>query len=238
MTQREKQIAENIAKVRARIAHAAEKCGRSAKEITLVAVTKNFPAEDINIALAHGITHIGENRVQEMSEKYDAVAPARWNLIGHLQTNKVKYIIGKTELIQSVDSIKLLDEIERRSVAENVVTDVLLQVNTSGEETKSGVLPQNIWPLLAHVETLENVRVKGLMTIAPLYIKDVSNTLHFDNTRKLYLDIKSRKYNNISMDILSMGMSGDFEEAIACGSNMVRVGSLIFGKRQYKQEDL
>lgn len=238
MTQREQQIRENIKQVRERIAKAAQRCGRNPEEITLVAVTKNFPAEDVNIAIESGITSIGENRVQEMCEKYDSVKPVRWNLIGHLQTNKVKYIIGKTQLIQSVDSVKLLDEIEKRSAAAGIVTDVLLQVNTSGEDTKSGVLPQDIWPLLAHVETLKNVRVKGLMTIAPLYITDISNTLHFDNTRRLYLDIKSRKYNNICMEILSMGMSGDFEEAIACGSNMVRVGSLIFGKRQYKQEEI
>ncbi len=237
MTDRERQIKENIEMVRMRIAQAAARCGRSADEITLIAVTKNFSAEDINFALAHGITHIGENRVQEMTDKFDAVDETKWNLIGHLQTNKVKYIIGKTELIQSVDSIKLLDEIEKRSAAAGLVTNVLIQVNTSGEQTKSGVLPQEIWSLLAHVEELKNVKVKGLMTIAPLYIKDVSNSLHFDNTRKLYLDIKGRKYNNISMEILSMGMSGDFEEAIACGSNMVRVGSLIFGKREYKQEE-
>lgn len=233
MTQRQMEIKQNIESVRARIAAAALRAGRAPEEITLVAVTKNFPAEDICAALACGIEQVGENRVQELVEKYDAVSGADWNIIGHLQTNKVKYIIGKTKLIQSVDSVKLLDEIERRSAQAGVVTDVLLQVNTSGEQTKSGVLPQEIWPLLEHVETLKCVRVRGLMTIAPIYISDVSSTLHFDNTRALFLDIKSRKYNNICMEILSMGMSGDFEEAIACGSNMVRVGSLIFGKREY-----
>ena len=233
MTERKKQIEENLNTVREKIAAAARAAGRNPEEITLVAVTKNFPAEDVLAALECGVTAVGENRVQEMVEKYDAVPEAKWHIIGHLQTNKVKYIIGKTQLIQSVDSIKLLDEIERRSAAAGVITNVLLQVNTSGEETKSGASPEEIWNLIDHVETLKNVRVKGMMTIAPLYVKDVSNTLHFDNTRKLYLDIKSRKYNNISMEILSMGMSGDFEEAIACGSNMVRIGSSIFGKRQY-----
>lgn len=233
MTQREIQIAENIKIVRARIAEAARRSGRTPEEIQLVAVTKNFSAEDINAALRCGIEQIGENRVQELMDKYEGVSPTDWHIIGHLQTNKVKYIIGKTKLIQSVDSVKLLDEIEHRSAQAGLVSDVLLQVNTSGEETKSGVLPEEVWPLLEHVETLKWVRVRGLMTIAPIYIKDVSSTLHFDNTRALFLDIKSRKYNNIFMEILSMGMSGDFEEAIACGSNMVRVGSLIFGKREY-----
>ncbi len=233
MTQREIQIAENIDAVRKRIAYAAKRAGRDPQEIQLVAVTKNFPPEDINIALKCGVEQIGENRVQEFTAKFDAVDPTNWHIIGHLQTNKVKYIIGKTKLIQSVDSVKLLDEIEQRSAQAGVITDVLLQVNTSGEQTKSGVLPDEIWSLIEYVETLNCVRVRGLMTIAPIYITDVSSTLHFDNTRALFLDIKSRKYNNISMEILSMGMSGDFEEAIACGSNMVRVGSLIFGKREY-----
>ncbi len=233
MTERELQIYDNIKRVRENIAAAAMRAGRSAEEIALVAVTKNFPPEDIRIALKCGIACVGENRVQEMLDKYDAVPDANWHIIGHLQTNKVKYIVGKTKLIQSVDSIKLLDEIERRSAAAGVVTDVLLQVNTSGEETKSGAAPEEIYALAEHVQTLKNVFVRGMMTIAPIYIADVSNTLHFANTHKLYLDIKSRKYNNISMEILSMGMSSDYEEAIACGSNMVRVGSSIFGKRQY-----
>lgn len=233
MNDRELQIAENIKQVRERIAEAALRAGRNPEEITLVAVTKNFPAEDVCAALRCGVTCVGENRVQELVEKYDAAPEANWHIIGHLQTNKVKYIVGKTKLIQSVDSVKLLDEIELRSKNAGVISDVLLQVNTSGEESKFGVLPCELEPLLAHVESLSNVRVKGLMTIAPIHIADVSNTLHFSNTHELYLDIKQRKYNNICMEIMSMGMSGDFEEAIACGSNMVRVGSSIFGKRQY-----
>ncbi len=231
MNEREKQIAENVRVVRERIAEAAIRAGRAPEEITLVAVTKNFPAEDVAAALACGVKCVGENRVQELVEKYDAAPEASWHIIGHLQTNKVKYIIGKTDLIQSVDSVRLLDEIESRSESAGIVSDVLLQVNTSGEVSKFGVLPQELDALLEHAEGLKNVRVKGLMTIAPIHIPDVSSLLHFSNTHALYLDIKARKYNNIHMDIMSMGMSGDFEEAIACGSNMVRVGSLIFGKR-------
>jgi len=233
MTDRREEIENNIKQVRERIRQAAVTAGRDPKEISLVAVTKNFPAVDVQIALDCGVECVGENRVQEMTEKYLTLPDAPWHIIGHLQTNKVKYIIGKCALIQSVDSVKLLDEIEARSLNAGVCTDVLIQVNTSGEETKSGIAPESLDALLEHAETLKAVRVKGLMTIAPLYITDVSNTLHFSNTRKLFLDIAKRKYNNISMEILSMGMSGDFEEAIACGSTMVRIGSLIFGKRQY-----
>lgn len=231
MNERAKQIADNVRIVRERIAEAAIRAGRKPEEITLVAVTKNFPAEDVKAALACGVDCVGENRVQELMEKYDAAPEANWHIIGHLQSNKVKYIVGKTALVQSVDSVKLLDEIESRSASAGIVSDVLLQVNTSGEESKFGVLPQALDSLLERAERLKNVRVRGLMTIAPIHLPDVSNTLHFSNTHALYLDIKSRKYNNIHMEIMSMGMSGDFEEAIACGSNMVRVGSLIFGKR-------
>lgn len=233
MTQRRQEISDNIKAVRERIAQAAEKAGKRPEDITLVGVTKNFGVEDMQAALDSGIEIVGENRVQELLDKYDRVRPQQWHMIGHLQTNKVKYIVGKVSLIQSVDSVHLLEEIEHQAEKKNVIADILLQVNTSGEQTKFGASVDEIWGLIEKVQTLSHIRVRGLMTIAPLYVSGVSNRLHFCNTQKLYIDIKEKKYDNISMDYLSMGMSGDFCEAILCGSNMVRVGSAIFGKRNY-----
>ncbi len=233
MADRKHEISENIKRVKEKIANAALKSGRSEKDITLVCVTKNFGAEDIETALECGITDIGENRVQEMCGKYELVKPQKWHLIGHLQTNKVKYIIDKTDMIQSVDSVHLLEEIERQAEKHGVTAQILLQVNTSGEQTKFGTSPEELYELAHRASGMEHVKVRGLMTIAPLYVNNVSDRLHFCNTHKLYIDIAEKKYDNISMDYLSMGMSGDFEEAIMCGSNMVRVGSAIFGRRVY-----
>lgn len=233
MTNREYEISENIKRVKERIANAAYRSGRDEKEIKLVCVTKNFGSDDMNAAIRSGVTDIGENRVQEMCEKYDFVKGADWHLIGHLQTNKVKYIIDKASLIQSVDSVHLLEEIERQANKNGIVANILLQVNTSGEESKFGASPDELYSLCEKAAEMKNIKVHGIMTIAPLCVEGVSNRLHFDNTRKLYIDIKKKKYDNIDMKYLSMGMSGDFEEAIECGSNMVRIGSAIFGKRVY-----
>ena len=235
MTEREMSIAENLKRVRERIANAAQKAGRSPEEIKLICVTKNFGVEDMAAALACGVTAVGENRVQELCDKYDKVHPKEWHLIGHLQTNKVKYIIDKVDLIQSVDSLHVLEEIEKQAAKKGAVANILLQVNTSGEETKFGASVEDTYALAEAASGMAHIKVRGLMTIAPLYVKNMTTMLHFDNTRKLYIDIKQKKYDNISMDFLSMGMSGDFEEAIACGSNMVRIGSAIFGKRDYSQ---
>ncbi len=233
MMQPEQMIRDNIDRVRERIAKAAALSGRDGQDITLVCVTKNFPADAIKPALRYGADIFGENRVQELLGKYDSVHPCQWHLIGHLQTNKVKYIVDKVSLIQSVDSVRLLDEIESQSIKHGVVSNVLLQVNTSGEESKSGVSPDGIWGLLEKTASLTRVKVRGLMTIAPLYVSEVANRLHFVNTHRLYIDIKEKKYDNVSMESLSMGMSGDFESAIAEGSTMVRIGSAIFGNRIY-----
>lgn len=227
------QIASNLESVRERIAQAAQRSGRPAEDIQLVCVTKNFPAHIIRHALDGGTCAFGENRVQELLDKYDKVRPQQWHLIGHLQTNKVKYVIDKVALIQSVDSVHLLEEIERQAEKHGVVSNVLLQVNTSGEESKFGAKPEDLYRLCEKAAELNHVKVSGLMTIAPLCVSEVATRLHFANTRKLYLDIADRKYDNISMACLSMGMSADFEMAILEGSNMVRVGSAIFGKRIY-----
>ena len=226
-------LKDNLIKVKENIIKAAKAAGRDPSEITLVAVTKTHSAEVINEAIDLGITDIGENKVQEIMEKYDSVKPVRWHLIGHLQTNKVKYIIDKVCMIHSVDSIKLMDEIERQAIKHDVTMDILIEVNISGEETKFGIAPDELEGMLLHTGTLTHVKVCGLMTIAPKIDSNMSNKLHFDNIRKIYLDISKKKYDNVTMKYLSMGMSGDYEAAIECGSNMVRVGSALFGKRNY-----
>lgn len=225
----------NLKAVKEKIKAAAEKSGRRAEDITLIAVTKTHPPEVINKAIELGIGDIGENKVQEILEKYDSVKPVRWHLIGHLQTNKVKYIIDKVYMIHSVDSVKLMDEIERRAAQHDIVMKILIQVNISGEETKFGIAPDELEEMLLHAGELKHVKVCGLMTIAPKLDKNMSNRLHFDNIHKIYLDISKKKYDNVNMEYLSMGMSGDYEAAIEEGSDMVRIGSALFGERNYPE---
>ncbi len=226
-------IKSELNKVKEKIKAAANASGRSCEDITLIAVTKTHPVQVINEAIELGITDIGENKVQEILEKYDYVKHVRWHLIGHLQTNKVKYIIDKVHMIHSVDSIKLMDEIEKQAIKHNTKMKILIQVNISGEESKFGIAPQELEEMLLHAQKLSAVKVCGLMMIAPKIDNNMSNRLHFDNIRKIYIDISKKKYDNVSMEYLSMGMSSDYEEAIEFGSNMVRVGSAIFGKRNY-----
>lgn len=228
-------IAENIDTVREKIKKAALKVNRNPDDVLLIAVTKTHSADIINEAIECGITDIGENKVQEILEKYDSVKKGvRWHLIGHLQTNKVKYIIDKVSLIHSVDSIKLMDEIDRQAKKHDLIMDILIQVNISGEETKFGIEPSQLDEMFDHASQLSNIRVKGLMTIAPKTDRNMTNRLHFGNINKIYIDKKSNVYDNINMEFLSMGMSGDYEVAIEEGSNMVRVGSAIFGERTKK----
>lgn len=227
------ELKKRLEDVRERIKRAAESAGRNAEDITLVAVTKTHGPDVINEAIDLGVTDIGENKVQEIVRKYDAVKPVRWHLIGHLQTNKVKYIIDKVAMIHSVDSIHLMDEIERQAEKHNLTMDILIQVNISGEESKFGISPDEIDTFLEHASCLKYVKIKGLMTILPKNDNPMNNRLHFVNINKLYLDISGKKYDNVSMECLSMGMSGDFEQAIPEGANMVRIGSAIFGKRVY-----
>ncbi len=226
-------IAKNIESVNQRIADAAARSGRRVSDITLIGVSKTVDAARVQSAVDAGVINLGENRVQELTAKYDEVKGASWHLIGHLQTNKVKYIIGKTELIHSVDSIRLMDEIERCSAAKNVVTDFLLQINVSGEESKFGVAPSDAVRLAEYAANLKHCRLLGLMTVPPPVVNPSANKKFFDKLFEISVDIRAKNYDNISMGILSMGMSGDFEAAIECGSTMVRVGSAIFGKRDY-----
>ena len=225
-------IEENLNAVKARIAAAAAECGRNADEIKLIAVTKTYPIDLMNEAIRLGVTDIGENKPQEVRDKFEHVLPVRWHLIGHLQSNKVKYVIDRCSMIHSVDSIKLMDEIERLAALRNKDIDILIQVNISGEESKSGIEPQMLEEILLHAAELKHTHVKGLMTIAPkAEFGDVS--IHFKNMQELYNEIKVKNYTNVSMEELSMGMSGDFETAIKYGATMVRVGSAIFGARNY-----
>lgn len=228
-------IEQNLKNVEQRIAAAAKKSGRSREDIILVAVTKTHPADMMNEAIKAGVTDIGENKPQEVRDKYADVLPVRWHLIGHLQTNKVKYIIDKCCMIHSVDSIKLMDEIEKQAKQHDVSMDVLIQVNISGEETKSGITAEELDELLMHAGELERVKVRGLMTIAPKCERQEDAAVHFRNMKMLFDETAKKVYKNVSMEYLSMGMSGDFEAAIECGSNMVRVGSAIFGARDYSK---
>ena len=218
--------------VKSRISAAAKECGRAPEDIKLIAVTKTYPIEAMNEAIRLGVTDIGENKPQEIRDKFDNVSPVNWHLIGHLQTNKVKYIIDRCTLIHSVDSIKLMTEIDRQAQNHNRDIDILIQVNISGEESKSGIAPDELPSLLEYAKNLTNTHVKGLMTIAPKCdIDEVSR--HFSNMKELFDQTAKQSYRNVTMTELSMGMSGDFEAAIKHGATMVRIGSLIFGPRNY-----
>lgn len=227
-------IAENISDIKERIRRAAAKSGRKETDITLVAVTKTVEPERIIKAIEEGIVDLGENRVQELNEKYDNIRrECKWHLIGHLQTNKVKYIIDKVKLIHSVDSLELAHEIQKRAEKAGRVMDILVQVNVAGEETKSGIAPQETLDFIREIAVLGNIKVRGLMTIAPLAAKPEEVRYVFRDLRNKLIDIKKENNDNIDMTYLSMGMSNDFEVAIEEGSNIVRVGTAIFGKRQY-----
>ena len=217
------------------IARAAETVGKTAGDITFLAATKTVDAASINYAISLGLRYIGENRVQELLSKYEDydLEHASLQFIGHLQTNKVRQIVGKVDLIQSVDSVKLASEIARCSDKLGVCSDILVEVNIGREENKSGVMPEMLPELLGELREIPSIRVRGLMAIPPICENAQEICKFFDNMRDLFLDIKGKKIDNISMDVLSMGMSDDYEEAIRCGANMIRVGSALFGARSY-----
>ena len=228
-------IAENLEEVEKRISAAAKRSGRKREDITLVAVTKTHPAEMMNEAIKLGVTDIGENKPQEVRDKYDSVLPVKWHLIGHLQTNKVRQIVDKVDLIQSVDSLKLASEISKQSLKIGKKADILVEVNIGREENKSGVVPEQLDELLCQIADLEGISVKGLMSIPPICDNTHKISKYFDNMRNIFIDISSKKLDNISMTILSMGMSADYYEAILEGATMVRVGSSLFGARDYSK---
>ncbi len=231
------EILENVKKLRAHIAEAAEKSGRKAEDIVLVAATKMNDADRVRTAIDAGIDVAGENRVQELLDKYEkgAYEGVPLHFIGNLQTNKVKYLIGKVSLIQSVDSIKLAREIGRLATKAGIVQDILIEINIGGEESKGGIPPQDLDSFIEEVSQIEGIFVRGLMTIPPILGANNKNITYFEKMHQLFIDIGAKKYDNISMDFLSMGMSDDYYDAILCGANMVRVGTGIFGRRNYAQ---
>lgn len=227
-------IAENIQRVREQIAAAAAETGRQGAEITLVGASKMNDAAACREAIAAGIDALGENRVQEMTAKLaeNAYDGAPLHFIGHLQRNKVKQVVGKAVLIQSVGSFELLDEIEKVAAAKDLVQDILLEVNIGGEEAKSGFAPEETEKAAQAALSKPHIHVLGLMTIPPADAEREANLRYFKEVRALYVDINEKMFHN-SFKYLSMGMSGDFADAIRCGANMVRVGTAIFGARNY-----
>lgn len=228
-------ISENIKKIREDIARAAEASGRKSEDIVLVAATKMNDASRVREAIACGIDACGENRVQELIEKYEqgAYNGAPLHFIGTLQTNKVKYIVGKVALIQSVNSIKLAEEIAKHAKKQGIVQDILVEINVGDEESKSGADYADAYDLIEKMSHIEGIRVRGLMTIPPISSDTEQEKAFFLKMKQLFIDIGAKTYDNISMDFLSMGMSGDYMTAISCGANMVRIGTGIFGQRHY-----
>ena len=228
-------IKDNIAAVRERIDAAAKRAGRDPEEIKLIAVSKTMPVEMLKEAYEAGQRDFGENRVQELVPKMEELpADIRWHLIGQLQKSKVKYISGKTELIHSVDSIGLAQFIDKEAKKRGVVSDILLEVNIAGEESKSGFKPEEVLDAAEQINALDGVRIRGLMTVAPLVANAEDNRIYFRNLKHLYIDMQNKNMDNSMVDTLSMGMSGDFEVAVEEGATMVRVGTAIFGKRSYE----
>ena len=226
-------VAENLKTIRKRVDAACERAGRRPEEVTLIAVSKTKPLSMPQEAYGAGARDFGENKVQEILEKYPEMPEdARFHMIGHLQTNKVKQVVGKAVLIHSVDSLHLAEKIEQEAAKRDLTADILLEVNVAREESKFGLMMEEVIPLLEEVKNLPHVRVRGLMTIAPNVENPEENRKHFKKLYQLYVDIKSKNIDNGTMSVLSMGMTGDFEVAVEEGATMIRVGTGIFGFRQ------
>ena len=222
----------NYNDIKSRFDAAVKKSGRKDGEVILLAATKTVAPEIINEAINLGITHIGENRVQEFLSKNDAITKnVTRHFIGHLQTNKVKDIVGKVSMIESVHSLKLAREIGKCSEKLGTITDVLIEINIGGEESKSGFSPDEIDAAIDEMSAISGIRIRGLMCIPPICEKSEQVREYFNSMSKLFVDIGLKKRDNVTMEFLSMGMSSDFEDAIECGSNLVRVGTALFGKR-------
>lgn len=227
-------ICENLKEVEEKIEAACKRAGRDRSEITLIAVSKTKPVEMLEEVYQTGIREFGENKVQEMMDKYEVLPKdIHWHMIGHLQRNKVKYLMGKAALIHSVDSLRLAEEISTQSVKHEVTTDILIEVNIAGEETKFGTDREEAIALVEAAAKLPNIHICGLMTIAPFVENPEDNRKYFQQIRQLSVDIKEKNIDNVDMQILSMGMTGDYEVAIEEGATMVRVGTGIFGARSY-----
>ena len=229
-------VCENYLAVEEKVKEACRRAGRSRDEVTLIAVSKTKPMSMIEELLPLGVVDFGENKVQELTAKEEALpSHIRWHMIGHLQRNKVKYIVDKAFLIHSVDSLRLAEAISQEAGKKNVTANILIEVNVAGEDSKFGVRPEETAALAAAISKLPNISVKGLMTIAPFVENAEENREVFRNLRKLSVDIEEKKFNNVTMAVLSMGMTGDYEVAIEEGATMVRVGTGIFGERDYSK---
>ena len=227
-------ILSNLKEVEENIQKACAKSGRSRQEITLIAVSKTKPIDMLKEAYEANIRDFGENKVQELCDKYELIEnDVRWHMIGHLQTNKVKYLIGKTTLIHSVDSYKLACEIEKQAAKKECVMDILIEVNVANEETKFGVSTEEVIDLVKEIAKLPHLRIQGLMTVAPYVVDSEENRAFFRNIKQLSVDINSQNIDNVSMNELSMGMTGDYMVAIEEGATIIRVGTGIFGERNY-----
>ena len=233
----EQEVAQNVQKIAQDVREAALQAGRDPSEVQVMAVTKTVDPVLVNAAIGAGITLLGENKAQELCAKYDSYHKdgVQIHFIGHLQTNKVRQIVDKVSMVKSVDSIKLAREIDRHCAAIGKVMDVLLEVNIGREENKTGIFPELLPALLEEAGKLEHIRVRGLMTIPPVCETEEEVLQYFSQMRQLFIDIKQKKYDNISMEILSMGMSADYLAAVRCGSNIVRIGTAMFGQRNYKR---
>lgn len=230
-------LQENYSQVKARIRAACERAGRSRSEVTLIAVSKTKPASMIEEIYSYGQRDFGENKVQELTEKYDVLpADIRWHLIGHLQRNKVKYIVDKACLIHSVDSLRLAQAIQEQAEKKGVTVSVLIEVNVAGEESKFGVSVEEAPALAEEIAKLGNLSLQGLMTIAPYVPDPEDNRDIFRQLKKLSVDIAAKNIDNVTMNILSMGMTNDYEVAVEEGATLVRVGTGIFGERDYSRE--
>lgn len=227
----------NYKTIEERIYEAALKSGRNREDITFLAATKTVDVEVINYAISLGLKYIGENKVQELLSKYESydLNNASLQFIGHLQSNKVRQIVDKVDLIQSVDSVKLAKEVSKQSEKRNINSDILIEVNIGDEESKSGINADMVYELLDEIKDFPNISVKGLMCIPPICDSPQKICEFFDKMNNIFIDISGKNIDNISMDILSMGMSADYYEAILNGANMVRVGSSLFGARNYQR---
>ena len=227
-------IKTNLENVEANIMKACKKAKRARDEVTLIAVSKTKPADMLLEAYNKGSRNFGENKVQEMCDKFEILPKdIQWHMIGHLQTNKVKYLVEKTCLIHSVDSLKLALEIEKQAAKHGITVDILIEVNIAGEESKFGLAKEEVIALVKQISLLEHVKIQGLMTIAPYVENPEENRLYFRQIKQLSVDINNQNIDNVNMNILSMGMSDDYMVAIEEGATMIRVGTSIFGERVY-----
>ena len=229
-------LKDNLENVEERVQAACDRAGRKREEVTLIAVSKTKPVEMLQEIYDENIRDFGENKVQELVEKYDELPQdIKWHMIGHLQRNKVKYIVDKVCLIHSVDSYRLAEEINIQAKKKNITVPILVEVNIAEESSKFGIYAEDAIALVEQIAQLENVRIKGFMTIAPLVENPEDNRQYFRNIRQLSVDIAAKNIDNVSMNVLSMGMTGDYMVAIEEGATMVRVGTGIFGERNYNK---